>query len=193
MVRTLMLLALLTLVGCGTATVTVHDGGSGTQAQDGGALDAGADDAGPVDAGPVDAGPTVLNGGDTCAMAPDVTAGGTFAGTTDGPALTDDYGPSGGHGCASGGNASGRDVAYALRPTQYTTYTVTVTPLDAVFDPMLYVQTACGTNECVAATVFNGPGEPESLTFTVPGGQTVFIIVDGELVTKGPFTMTVAQ
>ncbi len=124
-------------------------------------------------------------------MAPDVTAGGTFTGTTDATSIADDYGPSAGNGCSSGGSASGRDVAYALHPTVTTTYTVTVTPLNGTFDPMLYVQTTCGANACLAGTVLNGPGQAESVTFTVQAGVTAYVIVDGELVSKGPFTLLV--
>jgi hypothetical protein len=40
-------------------------------------------------------------------------------------------------------------------------------------------------------TILNGPGQPESLNVTVPGGTTAYIIVDGENVTRGPFTLTV--
>lgn len=138
-------------------------------------------------------GGTALNGGNTCAMAPDVTAGGTFTGTTDDAAISDDYGPSAGNGCASGGLASGRDVAYALSPASTTTYTVVVTPNNGTFDPMLYVQSTCGANACIDGTVLNGPGQPESLTFMVTGGTTAFVIVDGENVSKGPFTITITH
>jgi hypothetical protein len=123
-------------------------------------------------------------------MAPNVTAGGVFLGTTEG--MTDDYGPSAGNGCPSGGTASGRDVAYLLSPSVTTTYTVTVRPLTPSFDPMLYVQATCGANACIAGTVLNGAGQQESLTFTVQGGQTVYVIVDGEVVTRGPFEITIA-
>ena len=129
-----------------------------------------------------------MNGGDTCAAALDATTGGTFPGTTD--TATDDYGPSG-TGCPAGGSASGRDVAYRLSPSVTTNYTVTVTPMSSSFDPMLYVQQTCGGTGCVTGTVLNGAGQPESLTFTVQGGATVYLVVDGELVSKGPFTLVV--
>jgi hypothetical protein len=73
-----------------------------------------------------------------------------------------------------------------------TAYTIVVTPLNGTYDPMLYVQTTCGANACLAATILNGPGQPESLNVTVPGGTTAYIIVDGENVTRGPFTLTVS-
>ncbi|MDP1823816.1 MAG: hypothetical protein Q8L48_11250 [Archangium sp.] len=123
-------------------------------------------------------------------MAPDVTAGGVFTGTTDVTGVVDDYGPSVGT-CPAGGAASGRDVAYALSPATTTNYTVTVTPLNGTFDPLLYAQAACGTNICVAGTTLNGPGQPESISFPVMGGQTVYVIVDGEAVTRGPFEISI--
>ncbi len=158
-----------------------------------GAPDAGSDaDAGPArDAGgmEVDAGWPVLLGADTCGDAPEVTAGGTFLGTT--ASMQDDYGFGLGAGCPAGGTASGRDVAYRLSPTSTTQYRVTVRPLRAQFDPMLYVQGTCGAESCLAGTVRTGPGAPESLSFGVPGGQTVYLIVDGELTSSGPYELEV--
>ncbi len=110
-------------------------------------------------------------------------------GTTTGQ--TDDYGPSVGNGCPSGGLGSGRDVAYRLSPTVTTGYRVTVRPLNTSYDPMLYVQASCGVNQCVTGTILNGPGQQESVTFSVPAGETVYIIVDGENVSHGPFELTV--
>ncbi|MFT3711807.1 MAG: hypothetical protein QM817_29565 [Archangium sp.] len=127
---------------------------------------------------------------DTCATAIDATALGTFTGTTAAPA-TDDYGPSLGMGCAAGGAASGRDVVYSLSPVLTTNYTVTVTPMNSSYDPMLYAQATCGSDMCLGATIFNGPGQPETITFGVPGGTTAYIIVDGENASTGPFTLTV--
>lgn len=131
-------------------------------------------------------------GGDTCAMAPDVTMGGTFMGTTAAPAV-DDYGPAAGQGCPAGGLGSGRDVAFAVSPTLTTNYSVTVTPQNGTYDPMVYVQLTCGDVMCLGGTILNGPGEAETVTFSVPGGLTVYIIVDGENASSGPFSMTVSQ
>ena len=72
-----------------------------------------------------------------------------------------------------------------------TSYTVTVTPLNGTFDPLLYAQLACGTNTCLAGTTLNGPGEAESITVSAPGGQTVYVIVDGELASRGPFEILI--
>jgi|GEM_PF-3702574 hypothetical protein len=166
-----------TTTGGGGGTTTTGGGGGTTTTGGGGGTTT-------PDAGP-------LNGANTCATAPDITAGGTFTGTTDDASITDDYGPSAGNGCSSGGLASGRDVAYALSPATTTTYTATVTPLNTTYDPMLYAQLTCGANACLTGTILNGPGQPESITFTVQAGTTAYLIIDGENVTKGPFTLTV--
>ncbi len=105
----------------------------------------------------------------------------------------DDYGFGLTTGCPSGGSGSGRDVAYLLHPLNTTQYTVTVTPLRVQFDPMIYVQATCGAGACIAGTVFNGPGQPETLTFVVNGGTTAYVIVDGELVTRGPFEISIQR
>lgn len=140
----------------------------------------------------------VRNGADLCgSSAPDVTDGGRFPGSTF--SATDDYSVAG-SGCPSGGAASGRDVAYRLSPDTTRTYRVVVTPVDRAlgdggvlrFDPMLYVQAACGMGACLAGTILNGLGDPEDVTFTLPGGQTAFIVVDGELSSRGDFELDVS-
>ncbi|MEW5741364.1 MAG: hypothetical protein AB1938_20750, partial [Myxococcota bacterium] len=132
-----------------------------------------------------------VQGGDTCALAPDVSAGGSFPGQST-QSATDDYGPSG-PGCPTGGAASGRDVAYRLQPANTTTYTVRVTPLPSTpsFDPMLYAVTTCGTSGCLAGTVLNGPGQAEEITLTVNAGQVVYVVVDGELASRGDFDLLI--
>ena len=174
--------------GVPDASVGGGGGGGGGVTGGGGGVTGG----GGGSAGGGGGGSTVLNGGDTCAMAPDVTAGGVFTGTTDTTGVVDDYGPAAGT-CPAGGSASGRDVAYALSPAITTSYTVTVTPLTSTFDPLLYAQLACGTNTCLAGTTLNGAGQPESITFSVTGGQTAYVIVDGELVTRGPFEISIQK
>jgi len=145
-----------------------------------------------------DGGVIALNGADQCgASAPDVTAGGMFLGSTF--MATDDYSVAG-SGCPSMGAASGRDVAYLVSPTMTRQYRVRVTPLDRVlpdggvvrFDPMLYVQVACGAGACLAGTILNGVGDPEDVTFTLTAGQTAFIVVDGELASRGDFQLDVS-
>ena len=148
--------------------------------------------------GATDAGAVTLNGADTCSgLAPDVTGGGRFLGSTF--LAADDYSVSG-MGCPSGGAASGRDVAYLVAPPVTRAYRVRVTPLERPlgdggvirFDPMLYVQPVCGVGQCLAGTIFNGIGEPEEVTFTVNAGQTVFVVVDGELASRGDFELEVS-
>jgi hypothetical protein len=143
-----------------------------------------------------DAGVVTLNGSELCdGTAPDVTNGGRFLGTT--MMAADDYSVSGA-GCPSGGVASGRDVAYLLSPPSMRTYRVKVTPLPLAdggtsrFDPMLYVQAACGAGACLAGTVFNGPGDPEEVTFTLAAGQSAYVVVDGELASRGDFELEVS-
>ena len=46
--------------------------------------------------------------------------------------------------------------------------------------------------QCVAGTIFNGVGEPEEVTFTVNAGQTVYVVVDGELASRGDFELDVS-
>lgn len=130
-------------------------------------------------------------GGDTCDAAPDVTVGGVFPGQST-LAATDDYSPSG-PGCPSGGMASGRDVVYRVAPASTTNYRVRVVPSEATpaFDPMLYVWASCGALNCMAGTVLNGPGQVEQVEFSVEGGASALIVVDGELVSKGDFELTV--
>ncbi len=130
----------------------------------------------------------ILTAGDTCTDAADVTAGGTFAGTT--ATQSDALAPSG-NGCPTGGAASGKDAVYFVEPAAQTTYKVTVVP-EASFDPMLYVISACApVNGCLAGTVLNGKGVQESVTFTAPASQRQNIVVDGELFSSGSYTITV--
>lgn len=176
------------LMDAGVTDAGVSDAGL----SDAGVADAGMNDAGLSDAGVTDAGTPTLNGGDTCAMAPDVTAGGTYLGTTVGAQDYYGLGLQTNAGCPTGGPASGSDVTYLLNPIATTQYSVTVTPLNQQFDPLLYVQAAaCGAGGCLAGTTLNGAGEPESVTFTVPGGTSAYIIVDGELGTSGSFEISI--
>jgi hypothetical protein len=128
---------------------------------------------------------------DTCATAIDATAGGTWGNQSTSDA-TDDYdSPVTASNCPSGA-VSGKDEVYSLSPAATTTYEVTVTPVGSTFDPFLYVRTDCSQDACLAGTVFNGPGQSETVTFDVQGGQTAFVIVDGELGTEGDYALTVA-
>ncbi|MEW6435138.1 MAG: hypothetical protein AB1730_26860 [Myxococcota bacterium] len=44
---------------------------------------------------------------------------------------------------------------------------------------------------CLAGTVLNGPGEPESISLGLGAGETVYRIVDGELASRGAFDLEV--
>ena len=80
-----------------------------------------------------------------------------------------------------------------LQPTVATSYTVRVTPLASSpsFDPMLYAVSTCGGTGCLAGTVLNGPGQPEAITLTVGAGQVAYVVVDGELASRGAFDLEV--
>ncbi|MDD5011733.1 MAG: lamin tail domain-containing protein, partial [Phycisphaerae bacterium] len=127
---------------------------------------------------------------DTCAGAVNATAGGTFTGSTIGAA--DDYNDPD---CISLAY-SGPDLVYKLSPSSDSVYDIEVTP-NGDFDPALYLLTNCSSSACYdddEGTVLNGPGEPESLTdVDIPGGTTVFIIVDGEMLDEGSFSLTVTK
>ncbi|MFP4599980.1 MAG: hypothetical protein ACLFVJ_17110 [Persicimonas sp.] len=127
--------------------------------------------------------------GDTCETAIDVTSGGSFdtETTTD---ATDDYSASASDENCPSGQFSGKDKVYAVSPTTTTTYEVSVVPVDD-FDPFIYTRDDCSQPACIDGTVLNGPGDPESLTFDVQGGETVFVIVDGELGSEGDYSLSV--
>lgn len=182
------------VVDAGVTDAGLSDAGPGDAGfVDAGTMDSGVADAGVRDAGVTDAGTPTLNGGDTCAMAPDVTAGGTYLGTTVGAQDYYGIGLQTNAGCPSGGAASGSDVTYLLNPLVTTQYAVTVTPLNQQYAPLLYVQaSACGAGGCLAGTTLNGAGQPESVSFTVPGGTSAYIIVDGELGTSGSFEISIS-
>ena len=169
--------------GGGGADAATSDAGSrDAAARDGGGLNdggTGGGDGGGTDAGGAD--------GDTCATAIALIAGSSLPGSTSG--ATDDYEPSG-SGCPTGGRTSGADRAYALSPATTTTYRVQVTPTGS-FDPMLYAVNTCGASGCLEGTILNGPGEPETITFTVAGGATAYVIVDGEFFSEGDYTIEV--
>ncbi|NOY91154.1 MAG: hypothetical protein GXP55_08075 [Deltaproteobacteria bacterium] len=177
----------------GDASVA-DSGSSDAGAVDSGTADSGAADSGTADSGTADSGAadsgTAPSGGDTCGEAFDVTAGVVLSSESTMTA-TDDYSPPLGMGCPSGGAASGRDRAYFVEPMTLTNYRVTVTPA-ADFDPMLYLVTACDFSAgCVDGTILNGTGTPESLTFSAAAGIRTYIIVDGELGSRGSYELRV--
>ena len=127
--------------------------------------------------------------GDTCADAVDVSGGADFdAETTIG--ANDDYEAGlGDDGCPSGA-ASGPDRAYRITSPEARIYNVRVVP-EGSFDPMIYVRRDCDRGECVDGTVLRGPGESETLSFSVLAGETVYVIVDGELFSEGNYAFDV--
>jgi hypothetical protein len=169
------------------------DAGPGADAGGGMFPDAGATvDGGDVDAGAASDGGTATDGetppaGETCDDAIDATAGGVFTGDTRRP-VRNDY-DARGPGCPRG--VGGGDLVYRLSPASTMRYRVRVEPLMPAWDPSLYVMSDCATQTCVAGTVLNRVGEPEELECTVMGGTTAYVVVDGELVSSGPFRLTV--
>jgi hypothetical protein len=131
------------------------------------------------------------NDGDTCEVAIDVTAGGTFADQTT-VGFSNDYDASATADNCPAGSASGADIVYVVSPSAETTYTFTVEPQGSTYDPFIYLKSDCSADACLDGTVLNGPGVQESLEYTVAGGETVYVIVDGELVTEGAFDLTVS-
>ena len=139
-------------------------------------LDQGVDQG--VDQGPdQDMSAPAIVASDTCEGAADVTQGVVLMGLTT-VGATDDYNAVG-RGCPVG-QVTGPDVVFKVSPTQAARYRVVVTPLDATFNPMIYVKQTCGMPGCINGTVLNGPGQPESLTFEVEAQQTAYIIIDGD-------------
>jgi len=138
---------------------------------------------------PEDAEPDLPPVDSTCLNAMDVTAGGVFENqTTVGAGENYDALPNGMN-CPNG-RFSGPDRVYVVEPAVQTNYTVRVVPVGN-FDPFIYVRTDCSATACVAGTVLNGAGEPESLTFNAVGGVKSFVIVDGELGSEGAYQLTV--
>lgn len=128
-------------------------------------------------------------GDSTCLNAMDVTTGGVFENqTTIGAGENYDALPSETN-CPNG-RFSGEERVYVVEPLAQTSYTIRVVP-DGNFDPFIYVRTDCNAAACVAGTVLNGEGDPESLTFDAAAGVPSFIMVDGELGSAGTYQLTV--
>jgi hypothetical protein len=121
-----------------------------------------------------------------CDTALDVTAGGVWPDQSL-VGARDDY-DADGAGCPFARTAG--DRVYVVQPVAGTSYRVTVQPAGS-FDPALYVMSDCAQQTCVAGTVFNGPGQPEVVTFRAEAGQRRFIVVDGELYDVGNYSLTV--
>jgi hypothetical protein len=141
------------------------------------------------DAGDTTPDTTPAPSGETCETAIDVSAGGTWADQST-VGASDDYASDLTAPNCPSGSFSGPDRVYVATPTTTTEYKVTVEPaID--FDPFIYVRASCSDQACMAGTVLNGTGVPESVTFELQANETGHIIVDGELGDAGDYTLTV--
>ena len=123
---------------------------------------------------------------ETCDLATDVSAGGTFQGTTIGAG--DDYSA---HGCIFA-SITGPDLVYSFRSEVAATFRFTVTPAGQ-FDPILYVLDACPpVGDCLDGTMLFGPGQPDTLDFDAAAGTTYYLVVDGALGDSGVFSLEVS-
>lgn len=128
-------------------------------------------------------------GGDVCAQALDVSAGGVWTAQSTLNASDDYDSLPFDDGCPAG-RGTGRDLTYVLNPATATRYRILVEPVEPNFDPMIYVREDCDQSVCVDGTVLNGPGSKEDLTLLV-SDVPLFVIVDGESLSNGSFTLTV--
>lgn len=135
-----------------------------------------------------DADETPVGDGSSCEQAIDVSEGIVLENetTVGGPETQD----ADGEGCPSG-RISGPERFYVVQPEVATNYRVRVEPADVSFDPMIYVRSSCETSVCLDGTVFNGPGDPETLSFEAPAGVASYIIVDGQLLSEGGYRLEV--
>jgi len=123
---------------------------------------------------------------ETCDRAIDATNGlKTYASTI---GAKDDYNP---QKCVFS-MFSGGDIVYYVDAPAGVEYEVIVTPFGD-FDPMIYVLEDCSNPECIYGTVFNGPGEVETLkfkneTFSL---KRYYIIIDGEAGDDGTFSLEI--
>lgn len=88
------------------------------------------------------------------------------------------------------GGGNGKDVVYAITSDVQGQAHV---KLDAAFDALLYVRTACDspTTELQCKTVPVGGGKTE-ISFPMMKNQTAWVVVDGVAGTSGTFTLDVA-
>ncbi|MCB9546440.1 MAG: hypothetical protein H6706_11395 [Myxococcales bacterium] len=114
-------------------------------------------------------------GGETCENAPPFALYSTVAGGTNG--LADDYARST---CA--GLSPGRDQVFRLSFPAAGDYAIGVAPLDAAYDPLYWIATACGAvDQCLtpsARSNSQGPGRPEARAIAVPRAGDFFLVVD---------------
>src|SRR5262249_15924765 len=110
---------------------------------------------------------------DTCGTAIPVTMNGTIMGSFD--MFNDDYDPPSG-GCTTYAE-HGADIAYAVTMGAGQVLNATLNPASWQ-DLAFYVLTDCASaaTSCVAGSDLSGV---ESVTYTSPAAQTVYVIVDG--------------
>jgi hypothetical protein len=146
------------------------------------------------DGGPFDAGPPPPDASGECVDAV-ITLDSAISDTTIGGA---DLRDSAGDDCLAA-FASGPERVYSFLAPSAGDYRITVTPDNATFDPMVYVQPSCDDmTACIAVAGLNGPGEADSTTMTLAADQAVFITVDTDFrslgdTEGGPFTILVER
>lgn len=171
------------------------DGGpldSGPDEPDAGPVDAGADDAGPADAGfcegydagMMDAGQDISCGlsiiwppFDACPTEPHPAN--TIPGMTSDPATATDVHDPSGDLCPTVLD-SGLERVYYIQPGITGRYRVTLTPLEASYDAVLYLLASCESTECLAGANDNGPGEAEVVEIDMVAGEIALVVADTE-------------
>lgn len=120
-----------------------------------------------------------------CGGAVDVTAGGTFTGSTAG--YVNDYGAS------CGGGAASPDATFKMKFA--TNKIVSLNTFGSAFDTVLYVKTGSTSFACDGAEVTcndDSGGVQSAVSFTATAGQSYFVFVDGYSSTNsGAFTLNV--
>jgi hypothetical protein len=114
-------------------------------------------------------------GGETCENAPPLALYATELGATGG--LANDYDRST---CTA--LSPGRDQVYRLNVPAAGDYTVGVAPLEAGYDPLFWIASACGSiTSCTtpsAGANRQAPGRPEARTIAIPRGGEFFLVID---------------
>jgi len=131
----------------------------------------------------------VINGpvvNDTCATAIDVSAGGTFLGTT--ICAAGDYD---GVGC-SPYTAAAPDAVYAITVNDGDNVDLVYTPID-YYDPSFYVVSDCGdiAGSCIDGADSGLGGDPEYLNIDFACAGTYYIICDAWSTGEGDFQLDV--
>ena len=124
-------------------------------------------------------------GGETCLNAPRVAFGAAVSGSTAG--LANDYDRS-----ACLGVSSGPDQIFRFETPSAGSYVVGVAPLEAAYDPLLWVAESCDAlDQCLAGRDTGGPGRPEARVVNIPRAGSWYVAVDGYGEAGGAFSMGV--